>query len=162
PHHECEIAQTEACTGKPFARYWVHNGMVNMGKEKMSKSLGNTLNIREIVKRHDPDALRLWMLGAHYRNMIEWSEERVGESARAPGAPDPRRGGGARRWRSDVIAPGLRRVPPALRAGNGRRFQHAAGARRPLRFRARAGRGARPRRRRPRSVRRGRRRAGAA
>jgi cysteinyl-tRNA synthetase len=83
PHHECEIAQTEACTGKPFARYWVHNGMVNMGKEKMSKSLGNTLSIREIVKRHDPDALRLWMLGTHYRNMIEWSEERVEESARA-------------------------------------------------------------------------------
>ena len=83
PHHECEIAQTEACTGKPFARYWAHNGMVNMGKEKMSKSLGNTLNIREIVKRHDPDALRLWMLGTHYRNMIEWSEERVEESARA-------------------------------------------------------------------------------
>jgi len=83
PHHECEIAQSEACTGKPFARYWVHNGMVNMGKEKMSKSLGNTLNIREIVKRHDPDALRLWMLGTHYRNMIEWSEERVEESARA-------------------------------------------------------------------------------
>jgi cysteinyl-tRNA synthetase len=83
PHHECEIAQTEACTGKLFARYWVHNGMVNMGKEKMSKSLGNTLNIREIVKRHDSDALRLWMLGTHYRNMIEWSEERVEESARA-------------------------------------------------------------------------------
>ena len=83
PHHECEIAQSEACTGKPLARYWVHNSMVNMGKEKMSKSLGNTLNIREIVKRHDPDALRLWMLGTHYRNMIEWSEERVEESARA-------------------------------------------------------------------------------
>jgi len=83
PHHECEIAQSEACTGKPLARYWVHNGMVNMGKEKMSKSLGNTLNIREIVKRHDPDALRLWMLGTHYRNMVEWSEERVEESARA-------------------------------------------------------------------------------
>jgi len=83
PHHECEIAQAEACTGKPFARYWVHNGMVNMGKEKMSKSLGNTLTIREIVKRHGPDTLRLWMLGTHYRNMIEWSEERVEESKRA-------------------------------------------------------------------------------
>jgi cysteinyl-tRNA synthetase len=83
PHHECEIAQTEACTGKPFARYWVHNGMVNMGKEKMSKSLGNTLSIREIVKRHTPDTLRLWMLGTHYRNLIEWSEERVDESKRA-------------------------------------------------------------------------------
>jgi len=80
PHHECEIAQTEACTGQPFARYWVHNGMVNMGKEKMSKSLGNTLNINGIVKRHSPDTLRLWMLGTHYRNMIEWSEERVEES----------------------------------------------------------------------------------
>jgi len=83
PHHECEIAQAEACTGKPFARYWAHNGMVNMGREKMSKSLGNTLNIREIVKRHSPDTLRLWMLGTHYRNMIEWSEERVDESKRA-------------------------------------------------------------------------------
>src|SRR5881296_3614062 len=83
PHHECEIAQAEACTGRPFARYWAHNGMLNMGKEKMSKSLGNTLNIREIVKRHDAAALRLWMLGTHYRNMIEWSEERVEESARA-------------------------------------------------------------------------------
>jgi cysteinyl-tRNA synthetase len=83
PHHECEIAQAEACTGKPFARYWVHNGMVNMGKEKMSKSLGNTLTIREIIKRHSPDTLRLWMLGTHYRNLIEWSEERVEESKRA-------------------------------------------------------------------------------
>jgi len=83
PHHECEIAQAEACTGKVFARYWVHNGMVNMGKEKMSKSLGNTLSIREIVKRHSSDTLRLWMLGTHYRNMIEWSEERVEESKRA-------------------------------------------------------------------------------
>jgi cysteinyl-tRNA synthetase len=57
--------------------------MVNLGAEKMSKSLGNVLSIREIVKRHEPDALRLWMLGTHYRNMLEWSEERVGESARA-------------------------------------------------------------------------------
>jgi len=83
PHHECEIAQAEAVTGKPFARYWLHNGFVNMGKEKMSKSLGNTLTIRELVKRHDADALRLWLLGTHYRHPIEWSEERVEEAARA-------------------------------------------------------------------------------
>ena len=83
PHHECEIAQAEANTGKTFSRYWMHNGMVNLGAEKMSKSLGNVLAIREIVKRHEPDALRLWMLGTHYRNALEWSEERVGESARA-------------------------------------------------------------------------------
>src|SRR5437870_5449134 len=85
PHHECEIAQSEAVTHQPFARYWVHNGFVNMGKEKMSKSLGNTLTIRDIVKRHHPEALRLWILGTHYRHLLEWSEERVEEAARALG-----------------------------------------------------------------------------
>ena len=83
PHHECEIAQAEAVTHKPFARYWMHNGFVNLGKEKMSKSLGNTLAIRDIVKRHDPEALRLWILGTHYRHLLEWSEERVEEAAAA-------------------------------------------------------------------------------
>jgi cysteinyl-tRNA synthetase len=83
PHHECEIAQTEAVTGKPFARYWLHNGMVNMGREKMSKSLGNTLTIRDLVGRHDPAALRLFLLGTHYRSPLEWAEERVVDSARA-------------------------------------------------------------------------------
>jgi cysteinyl-tRNA synthetase len=85
PHHECEIAQAEAVTRKPFARYWVHNDFVNLGKEKMSKSLGNTLTIRDIVRRHDPEALRLWILGTHYRHLLEWSEERVEEAARALG-----------------------------------------------------------------------------
>ena len=83
PHHECEIAQSEAGTGKPFARYWLHNGMVNMGAEKMSKSLGNTLTIRDLVTRHDPAALRLFLLGTHYRSPLEWAEERVEDSARA-------------------------------------------------------------------------------
>src|SRR5256884_3204076 len=81
PHHECEIAQAQAVTHKPFARYWVHNGFVNMGKEKMSRSLGNPLTIRDIVKRHDPEALRLWILGTHYRHLLEWSDERVHEAA---------------------------------------------------------------------------------
>ena len=85
PHHECEIAQAEAVTHVPFARYWVHNGFVNLGKEKMSKSLGNTLTIRDIVKRQEPDALRLWILGTHYRHLLEWSEERVEEAGRALG-----------------------------------------------------------------------------
>ena len=83
PHHECEMAQSEAATGKPFARYWLHNGMVNMGAEKMSKSLGNTLWIREILKRHEADALRLWVLGTHYRNPLEFAEERLQEAGRA-------------------------------------------------------------------------------
>ena len=73
----------EAVTHQPFARYWVHNGFVNLGKDKMSKSLGNTLTIRDIVKRHDPEALRLWILGTHYRHLLEWSDERVEEAARA-------------------------------------------------------------------------------
>src|SRR5262249_13124324 len=83
PHHECEIAQSEAATRKTFARYWVHNGFVNLGAEKMSKSLGNTLLVRELVKRHDPDALRLWLLGTHYRHPVEFSEERLHEAGRA-------------------------------------------------------------------------------
>jgi cysteinyl-tRNA synthetase len=83
PHHECEIAQSEAATGVRFARYWVHNGMVNLGAEKMSKSLGNILTIKEIVKRFPPDALRLWVLGTHYRNPLDFSEERLAEAVRA-------------------------------------------------------------------------------
>src|SRR6185436_12307003 len=83
PHHECEIAQSEAASGEIFARYWLHNGMVNMRREKMSKSLGNTLTIRDLVTRHDPAALRLFLLGTHYRSPLEWAEERVEDSARA-------------------------------------------------------------------------------
>jgi cysteinyl-tRNA synthetase len=83
PHHECEIAQAEAVTGRALSRYWLHNAFVNMGKEKMSKSLGNTLTIRELVRRHDADAIRLFFLGTHYRHALEWSEERLQDSARA-------------------------------------------------------------------------------
>jgi len=83
PHHECEIAQAQAVTRRPFARVWVHNAFVNMGAEKMSKSLGNTLTIRELVKRHEPEAIRLWLLGTHYRHPIEFTEERLREAARA-------------------------------------------------------------------------------
>ena len=83
PHHECEIAQSEAVTGKPFARYWIHNGFVNMGTEKMSKSLGNTVTIRDLVSRHDPEAIRLYLIGTHYRVPVEWAESAVADSARA-------------------------------------------------------------------------------
>jgi cysteinyl-tRNA synthetase len=83
PHHECEIAQSEAATGRPFVRVWIHNGFVNFGAEKMSKSLGNTLTIKELVKRHDPEALRLWLLGAHYRSPVEFAEDHIAAAARA-------------------------------------------------------------------------------
>ena len=77
PHHSCEIAQSEGATGKPFARYWLHNGFVNLGAEKMSKSLGNTLTVEALLTRHDPEALRLYLLQTHYRNPVEFSEEGV-------------------------------------------------------------------------------------
>jgi cysteinyl-tRNA synthetase len=83
PHHENEIAQSEAATGKPFARCWLHNGFVNLAAEKMSKSLGNTLTIKDLVRRHDPEALRLYLLGTHYRHPVEFADERITEAGRA-------------------------------------------------------------------------------
>jgi len=85
PHHENEIAQSEAATGKPFVRYWIHNGFVNLDAEKMSKSLGNTLTIREIVRRHDPEALRLYLLGTHHRHPLEFADARIAEAGKALG-----------------------------------------------------------------------------
>ena len=75
PHHENEIAQSEAATGKPFARYWIHNGFVNINKEKMSKSLGNILTIKEILKVWHPEVLRLFFLSNHYRSPVDYSED---------------------------------------------------------------------------------------
>ncbi len=75
PHHENEIAQSEALTGKEFARYWMHNGYINIDNEKMSKSLGNFVLVHDIIKRHDPQVLRFFMLSVHYRNPINYSEE---------------------------------------------------------------------------------------
>ncbi|MFW6113512.1 MAG: cysteine--tRNA ligase, partial [Actinomycetota bacterium] len=72
PHHENEITQSEAYTGeKPFARYWLHNGFVNIREEKMSKSLGNIILVREILKRYEPDVVRLLSLQTHYRSPID-------------------------------------------------------------------------------------------
>ena len=73
PHHENEIAQSEAATGKPFVRYWIHNGFVNINKEKMSKSLGNILTIKEILKEWHPEVLRLFFLSHHYRSPVDYS-----------------------------------------------------------------------------------------
>ncbi|TJY38888.1 cysteine--tRNA ligase [Cohnella pontilimi] len=75
PHHECEIAQSESYTGKPLARYWMHNGFVNIDNEKMSKSIGNVVNPREILKRTHAQAVRYLMLSAHYRSPLNFSEE---------------------------------------------------------------------------------------
>jgi cysteinyl-tRNA synthetase len=80
PHHENEIAQSEAATGKPFVRYWIHNGFVNINKEKMSKSLGNILTIKEILKDWHPEVLRLFFLSHHYRSPVDYSDDSFTEA----------------------------------------------------------------------------------
>lgn len=75
PHHENEIAQSEAATGKPFARYWLHNGFINVNNEKMSKSAGNFFTVRDIAKQFDYEVIRFFMLSAHYRSPINFSAE---------------------------------------------------------------------------------------
>jgi len=77
PHHECEIAQSEALTGAPLARYWMHNGFVNINNEKMSKSLGNVINVRELLKRTSAQAIRYVMLATHYRSPLNFSDETI-------------------------------------------------------------------------------------
>jgi cysteinyl-tRNA synthetase len=83
PHHENEIAQSEAATGVPFVRYWLHNAFVNLGAEKMSKSLGNVRTIDDLVRRHAADPIRLALLGTHYRHPLDFAEARLEEAARA-------------------------------------------------------------------------------
>jgi len=75
PHHENEIAQSEAMTGHTFANYWMHNGYININNEKMSKSLGNFVLTRELIAKHQPEVIRFFMLSVHYRNPINFTEE---------------------------------------------------------------------------------------
>jgi cysteinyl-tRNA synthetase len=76
PHHENEIAQSESFTGKkPFVKYWMHNGLLQLGEEKMSKSLGNLITIKEALAKYSADALRLFILSSHYRSPLKYSEE---------------------------------------------------------------------------------------
>ncbi|MGQ4583267.1 cysteine--tRNA ligase [Lysobacter sp. F60174L2] len=83
PHHENEIAQSEcAHGGKPFARWWLHNGMLNFGGAKMSKSLGNIEKVHDLVRKHPPEALRYALLSAHYRQPLDWSDALIEQSVR--------------------------------------------------------------------------------
>lgn len=74
PHHENEVAQSECANGKPFANYWMHNGYININNQKMSKSLGNFFTVRDILKQYDAEIVRFFMLSAHYRNPINFSD----------------------------------------------------------------------------------------
>ena len=75
PHHENEIAQSEAANGKTFARYWMHNGFLNIDNKKMSKSLGNFFTVREVAEKYDLQVLRFFMLSAHYRSPLNFSAD---------------------------------------------------------------------------------------
>ena len=83
PHHENEIAQSEGCCGKPFANYWVHNGYINIDNEKMSKSKGNFFTVRDIAKTFDLEAVRMFLLMAHYRSPVNFSEPLLQQAASA-------------------------------------------------------------------------------
>jgi cysteinyl-tRNA synthetase len=83
PHHENEIAQTESLTDKPFARYWMHNGMLQLSGEKMSKSVGNLITIEEFLSKHDGDALRMLVLNSSYRNPLTYNDEVVEQTNKA-------------------------------------------------------------------------------
>ncbi|HEX5096307.1 MAG TPA: cysteine--tRNA ligase, partial [Acidimicrobiia bacterium] len=100
PHHECEIAQSESVTGKPFAKHWLHSAMVNYEGEKMSKSLGNLVFVSDLLKSTDPRAIRLALMRHHYRHGFEWYDTDLAEgtallhrllaAAERPTGPDPR------------------------------------------------------------------------
>jgi len=135
PHHENEIAQARAANGGGFARYWLHNGFVNINAEKMSKSLGNFFTIREVTEKYHPEVLRMFMLGTHYRSPLDFSDsaldaakaglDRLYETARrcCPAGKGlgvrsqvestPRTSSGE--WRSQRISPGGRFTPHSSR-----------------------------------------------
>lgn len=83
PHHENEIAQSEAATGKPFVRYWLHNGFVSINQEKMSKSLKNFFTIRDILSKYPAEAIRYFLISTHYRSPIDFTEDRLAEAQKA-------------------------------------------------------------------------------
>ena len=80
PHHENEIAQSHAVTGHPPVKYWIHNGFVNINKEKMSKSLGNFFTIKDVLKKFNPEVIRFFLLSSHYRSPIDFSDQNLNEA----------------------------------------------------------------------------------
>ncbi|MBS4026892.1 MAG: cysteine--tRNA ligase [Clostridia bacterium] len=83
PHHENEIAQSEAYTGKPFANYWLHNGFITVNQEKMSKSLGNFFLVREILEKYDPEVVRYYLLATHYRSPLDFDDQKLESSTKS-------------------------------------------------------------------------------
>ncbi|MBI4546688.1 MAG: cysteine--tRNA ligase [Ignavibacteriae bacterium] len=82
PHHECEIAQSECATGKPFVRYWIHNNLVTVGGKKMSKSLGNVILLKDLFKKYHPLIIRFFILQSHYRSTLDFTDEALEGAAK--------------------------------------------------------------------------------
>ncbi|MFH2004704.1 MAG: cysteine--tRNA ligase [Bacteroidota bacterium] len=82
PHHECEIAQSEAATGKPFVKYWIHNNMVTVNGQKMGKSLGNVINLKDAFKTYHPLVVRFFILQSHYRSTLDFSDDALEGAAK--------------------------------------------------------------------------------
>ncbi len=106
PHHENEIAQSEALLGEPLAKYFMHNGYININNEKMSKSLGNSIFVHDLVKRYDPRALRLFLLSAHYRSPINYSDDVMSQMVSALRRVDTCQDYLRMRQQDEFLAPG--------------------------------------------------------
>ena len=157
PHHENEIAQSESLTGKPFARYWMHNGMLQLVNpktrqiEKMSKSLGNVVTIRDFLARHNADVFRLLVVGSHYRSPLTYNEEIAADTERKlerlQGGLLPPVGRAEDGPAAEALARETAAALETLHRGDGRRLRHGRSPRRGLRPRAghqrRSGRGRR-------------------
>ena len=136
PHHECEAAQSEAATGEPLVRHWMHQAMVRMDGEKMSKSLGNLVFVSRARQQWDPRAIRLACIGHHYRDCWEWNGDLMPDGVRATarwvaagdGGARPRRG--ARRPRRRPRHPGRRRGDRRRRGRRPRRVRGGGAPRR--------------------------------
>ena len=121
PHHENEIAQSESYTdSEPFARFWLHNGLLRLGEDKMSKSQGNIISIREALAKYSGESLRLFILSSHYRSPLVYNDGAVEGAGARPGAAAQRAGTGGRSGHGRRCG---RRgpLPRALRGGHGRR-----------------------------------------
>jgi cysteinyl-tRNA synthetase len=129
PHHENEIAQSEGANGKPLARFWVHNGFVRVDNEKMSKSLGNFFTIREVLARYDAETVRFFLVRAHYRSALNYSDVHLDDARRA--APPVHRAG--RPSRQPGRTSTGRAFCGPLQGRDGRGLRHAGGGGRVVR-----------------------------
>ena len=134
PHHENEAAQTAAARGEPLARIWMHNGMVQMGEEKMAKSVGNIALLHEALDEYGRDALVMYFLGGHYRQPLAFSAERLEEARRARATASARP---ARRLGRGASPADMAAAARALLRRARRRLQHRRGAGRGVRVGAR-------------------------